>query len=431
VVDLKAIYLTALAQCAPVEVMKRFRISGFRSPGGAPAVVAIGKCAVGMVQGLAPAGEVFIAVPEGYAGAPRGHDGTYGRDETDGSADLTIGPIGPIGPIVSHSVHQGGHPQITPASFAAGRALLAFVDRQENIIFLISGGGSACVEVPLPPFTEHEITDTNRRLIDAGLPIREINTVRKRLSAIKGGKLAARVRGRAITLLYSDVSAGALSDIASGPTLPDDTTLDEAIHILRRIDCDHIVTKLRDQMALPVVGYAESHLLADNGTLTAAAAKLVEEAGGIAVRWEGQLEGDVEATAAALAARTATLREGEVLIAGGEPTVVKTGTGRGGRCSELALRFIRQLSAQRSTDKGQPATDNAFQALFASSDGVDGNSGAAGIFLPRLPGTHDGDEIARALAGSDSYTIAAQVGEPIMIAPTGNNLRDLFLMARG
>jgi glycerate 2-kinase len=400
VVDLKAIYLTALAQCAPEVVVRRFRISDFRFP-----VVAIGKCAVGMVAGLAPVGDVFIAVPEGY-----------GTDRTD------------IGPMI---VHQGGHPDITPASFAAGKALLDFVDHHENILFLISGGGSACVEVALPPFTEAEVMDVNRRLIDAGLPIREINTVRKRLSAIKGGKLGARFRGRLVTLLYSDVSTGALSDIASGPTLPDDTTLEEAVHILRKIDCDHIVTKLRDQIAPPVVGHAEAYLLADNGTLTAAAAKLVEEAGGIAVRWEGQLEGDVETTAAALAARTATLRPGEVLIAGGEPTVVKTGDGRGGRCSELALRFIRQMGKERSTDNGQPATDNATQALFASSDGVDGNSGAAGIYLPRLPSTIASDRIARALAGSDSFTVAAQVGEPIMIAPTGNNLRDLFLMARG
>lgn len=316
---------------------------------------------------------------------------------------------------------------MTAASFAAGKALLDFVDRHDDLLFLISGGGSACVEVALAPFTEGEVADVNRRLLDAGLPIREINTVRKRLSAIKGGKLAARVRGRAVTLLYSDVSDGALGDVASGPTLPDDTTVDEAIAILRRIECDHIVTKLRDGTPPPVVPPAEVHLLADNGTLTAAAAKLVEEAGGVAVRWEGQLEGDVGEAAARLAERVRTLRRGEVLIAGGEPTVVKRGDGRGGRCSELALRFALKL--QDETDNGPRNTDNV-SALFGSSDGVDGNSGAAGILFPTLPAVNKA-EIEGALAASNSFPIAAQVGEPIMIAPTGNNLRDLFLMARG
>ncbi|MGZ8709686.1 MAG: MOFRL family protein, partial [Thermoanaerobaculia bacterium] len=116
--------------------------------------------------------------------------------------------------------------------------------------------------------------------------------------------------------------------------------------------------------------------------------------------------------------RARALRPGQVLVAGGEPTVVVRGDGRGGRCSELAVRF---------------AMSSACEAVFASSDGVDGNSGVAGIYLPgRLEaGVAAGwkPALREALPRSDSYAVAVQVGEPIMIAPTGNNLRDLFLVA--
>jgi glycerate-2-kinase len=235
------------------------------------------------------------------------------------------------------------------------------------------------VEVPVDGASESEVAGANAALLESGLPIGEINAERRKLSAIKGGKLRARVRGHAVTLVYSDVSTGALHDVASGPTI---TSADEAI------------------------------LIADNTTLVATAAKMI---GDNAVVWDEQLECDVLEAARVLAARARRLERGQVLVAGGEPTVVIRGKGRGGRCSELAVRF---------------AIESELEALFGSSDGVDGNSGVAGIHLPRrsAPGA-PGDSDA-ALAVSDSLRIAAQVGEPIMIAAAGNNLRDLYLVTR-
>ncbi|MEO8034102.1 MAG: MOFRL family protein, partial [Acidobacteriota bacterium] len=131
---------------------------------------------------------------------------------------------------------------------------------------------------------------------------------------------------------------------------------------------------------------------------------------------EEQLEGDVEEVARSLARSASRLRAGELLVAGGEATVVLHGDGRGGRCSELALRFARA------------AADSELAALFGSSDGVDGRSGAAGIYLPRLPRSLDLPAIDRALERSDSFPLAASLGEPIIIPPTGNNLRDLILV---
>src|SRR5205085_6719673 len=116
----------------------------------------------------------------------------------------------------------GGHPDMTSASFEAGRRLRAFVESCDDVLFLISGGGSACVEVPIDGISETDLAEYNRALVASGLPIGEINIVRKHLSAIKGGRLAQHVRS--LTLVYSDVSRGALADVASGPTLADSST---------------------------------------------------------------------------------------------------------------------------------------------------------------------------------------------------------------
>jgi glycerate-2-kinase len=368
VIDLCDVYRETLARCAPERLVRRVWTEAMPHN-----VVAIGKCAGGLLDGVKWE-SAFVAVPEGYPGpqwsaaAPGGASSrnAFAHESTaeGGGAPLTIA--------------IGGHPQMTPVSFDAGRQLLAFVDTHDDILFLISGGGSACVEVALPPHSEEELIAANALLIASGKPIGEINAIRRELSAIKGGKLVRRVRGRAVTLVYSDVSAGRLADVASGPTLPG----------------------------------SEAILVADNHTLTETAAAIVEERGGRAVRWPGQIECDVAEAAGLLVAKAQQLRSGEVLVAGGEPTVVVRGEGRGGRCSELAVR-VALLGGT---------------GLFAGSDGVDGNSGAAGVLVRRPPGRRAAEE---ALRRSDTSSIATQVGEPIMIAPTGNNLRDLFLLARG
>jgi glycerate 2-kinase len=342
--DLKEIWLTALAQCAPDVIVRKHVDEAMPRN-----VVAIGKCAGAMLDGVARVLDLdsaFVAIPEGYKR-----------------------------PSTKAEVHTGGHPHITPASFAAGRALLQYVDAHDDILFLISGGGSACVEVARAPFSEAEVSAVNAQLIASGKPIGEINAERRRRSAIKGGRLGERVRGRAVALVYSDVSTNAARDVASGPV-------------------------------------ANATVIADNTTLVRAAAQII---GDNAVVMDDQLEGDVLEVATLLAREATTLREGQILVAGGEPTVMVRGNGRGGRCSELAVRF---------------ASLSACEALFASSDGLDGNSGVAGFHLPPRQGTDLPPGTADALAASDSVRIAAQVGEPLTIAPTGNNLRDLFLIAR-
>ena len=392
---LLSIYLRTLEQCAPERLVRD------RVPDNAPhAVVAIGKAAGPLLDGVAAVHRIDSAI----AAIPRG----YKRPST--RADVV----------------EGGHPAMTRESFEAGRRVIEFVDAHNDILFLISGGGSACVELPLAPFDEHDLADVNARLVASGLPIGAMNTVRKHLSAIKGGRLAQRVRGATVTLVYSDVSSGALADVASGPTVPDATTKRDAIALLESIGgCDRIVTALRDTNVPETAHHLDNFqaaLVADNDTLTGIASNVAESDGWNVRRWGSQVEMDVGDAAEAMVLRAAQLRSGEILIAGGEPTVVMRGTGRGGRCSELAVRFA--LAARERALKG-------IAALFGSTDGVDGNSGAAGIQLQRIPDNLDRNAVRAALEASDSFPVAAQVGDPIMITATGNNLRDLFLVARG
>jgi glycerate-2-kinase len=341
-------------------------------------------------------------------------------------AALAVVPRGYPEPVTAARVVRGGHPDPDEESFRSGQALLEFVAGHDEITFLISGGGSACAEVPLRAFfSEEDLQHVNRRLTTAGIDIRRINVVRKHLSAIKGGRLGARVRGRSVTLVYSDVGSGDLASVASGPTLPDQSNRAEAVAILERVGgCDRVAAILRDGSVPPTVheiANARALLVADNATLTAAAAAQVIRAGGKPVLLASQIEDDVAVAARDLVRRARDLRSGEVLVAGGEPTVRVTGSGRGGRCMELGVRFALEMAALDPRSR--------VRALFGSSDGVDGNSGAAGVTIA-LPTPIDRPAIEGLLAGSDSMAAAARLGRPIIIPTTGNNLRDLHLVAQ-
>jgi glycerate-2-kinase len=314
-------------------------------------VVAIGKCAGALLDGFGDCDDAFVAVPKGY---PR--------------------------PSRNAIVYEGGHPEVTDASFAAGAALLEFVHAHREITFLVSGGGSACVEWPRDGYTKEKIVTLNSALIRSGKTIGEINAVRKQYSAIKNGALTRGLH-RSVTLVYSDVSRGALADVASGPSIPAD----------------------------------EVQLVADNDTLTDAASAIARDSGFAVTRLPDQIEDDVQSAARRLAVSASQLRKGEMLIAGGEPTVVQHGDGRGGRCSELAVRFALEFEGH-------------VEVLFGSSDGVDGSSGSAGVML-RFPASVDREFAARQLEHSNAMAVIERFGEAIPLCPTGNNLRDLYLLA--
>jgi hydroxypyruvate reductase len=414
--QLKTIYLRALDACAPERLVRAALTRDMPRN-----IVAIGKCAGALRDGLGDVDDAFVAVPDGYRLPEK-------------RAQIAI----------------GGHPDITAASFDAGRKLQAFVDAHNEILFLISGGGSACVESPLTPwFDERDLIETNARLVTSALPIADINCVRKHLSAIKGGRLAARVK-RSVTLIYSDVSTGALADVASGPTLADVTTKAHAIAILERLGgCERIVAKLRDEGCPETVKRIESSyatLIAYNSTLVGAAAEIAASMGFTPVVVEQQIESAIDDGARDLLERASRLRIGEVLIAGGEPTVVRHGDGKGGRCVELAVRMaLAEDERKRRSDspvrlpgdtkkepsdwRVRPTFVRPTFALLGTSDGLDGNSGVAAVALT-LPASFDREKAIRELLRSNSLAVAEEIGETIMIPPAGNNLRDLYLLAR-
>lgn len=391
--DLELVYRQTLEQCRPTSLVR-----SAVTPDLPRNVVALGKCAGPLLDGVRhalPVQQAFAAIPRGYPS-----------------------------PTTSAVIVRGGHPAMDDDSFRAGQMLLQFIESCDEVLFLVSGGGSACVEVPLAPwFTPADLMEVNDRLLEGGLPITDMNAVRAHLSAIKGGRLAARVPGRTVTLVYSDVSKGDHASVASGPTVPDPTTTARAIEILQQLGgLERIVSILRQEDfpdTVKKLEHASSSVVADNSTLVKAAAAVAAESGFKVIAADEQLESDVETIAQHLADRAAALGPGQMLIAGGEPTVARRGAGKGGRCSELAVRFA--LASRGATVP--------LQALFASSDGVDGNSGAAGVILD-IPVAINLSEAASALGRSDSFPLAARLGRAIIIPPTGNNLRDLYLVAR-
>lgn len=397
---LRHIYAETLARCAPRSLLARNAEQlALTDPLD---VVAIGKAAPSLVSALTELYRVertFIAVPRGY------------------EQPLSV---------PRSTIYITSHPRLSSASFEAGEALLDFVSRSSNqIVVALSGGGSAAIELELRPFfTREELMRTNDALVRSGLSIEQINTVRKHLSAVKGGRLGSLLPAGSTSIILSDVPSGRPELVASGPTLADLTTNHEAAMILRSL-IDTALAEIADRLErdVPETPKEIEHIatvIGDNAMLRETAAAVAAQAGVDITVEEGEIAGDVEAAAAALFERAR--RTSRLVVAGGEPTVNVTGSGQGGRTFELAVR-VAMLCRSR---------DVAMRGLFASSDGIDGNSGAAGVVFDsrKIMQLETTDFIGAALSRSDSFSLVPLLGEAIITGATGNNLRDLFLLAR-
>ena len=314
---LRQIYLDAIGSCSPSKLVAA-RIESARFTW----LVAFGKCAIDMARGALEAG----VAPRGIVVAPAG-----------------CGEAGSLPAGVR--VMRGSHPDVTAASEDAAREVLARAGAERGpCLVLASGGGSACLEAPLAPhFDLALVAAVNRALVRGGLDIAAINTVRKHLSAIKGGRLGTRLDPASLTLVYSDVPRGRAEMVGSGPTLADPTTNDDAAAILESVGTPEArvaahVLRLGDVPETPKSLGIPFDLIADNATLVAAASRAASEAGFRVRLAEGEVAGDVADAARMFAREAETLLAGELLVAGGEPTVRVTGNGLGGRCSELGAR---------------------------------------------------------------------------------------------
>ncbi len=343
--------------------------------------------------------------------------------------------VAPPGHAPSPGVLVGSHPVPDARSEAAGRALLAAAAAarpDQDVVALISGGGSALSAVPADGL---ELADKARaiaHLMAAGAPIGDLNAVRRHLSALKGGRLAAASAARVTTLVISDVVGDALHEVASGPTVPDPTGFDDARAVVERwTGWDALPAAVarrlqtgrqRDEITAPRPRDRALLLLGLSALVEAAADEarsdmpvdLVAE----------RLEGPVNAVAELLAARMLASR-GALIAAGGEPTVtLPAGAGKSGRAHHLALLMARALDAA-----GAPGD----AVLVAGSDGADGASGAAGAVVE-----HDTWRRIRAagldpeahLARCDAAVALAAAGAQIVTGPTGVNHADLVLAFR-
>ena len=349
-------------------------------------------------------------------------------------------PTPPQTQVVGFQYFFGGHPLPNEDSVRGGSAILEFLralPERSLVLFLISGGASAVAEMPiLPSLTLSDIVETYRALVHSGAPITEINAIRKHLSAIKGGRLAqAAVPAAQVSLLVSDVPDQALDALASGPTMPDSSTIADCYTIAERYAMrSHFPERVRDMFdgrqlqetpkpGDPAFRNSRHVTVLSNRTAVSAAAERAR-LHGFAVEIDNRCDDwDYARVADYLLGRVREMRRTVsrvCLLSGGEVTVtVGDDSGMGGRNQQFALYCAQKIEG------------DAVTVLSAGTDGIDGNSPAAGAVV-------DGSTVARArqrgcdpaaaLSQFDAFPLLESIGDAIVIGPTGNNVRDLRIL---
>ena len=325
---------------------------------------------------------------------------------------------------------EAGHPVPDENSFVATREALALTENltaEDTVLFLLSGGGSALFEQPLIPAAE--LTDLTEQLLASGADIVAMNTLRKRMSAVKGGRFAEHCAPAAVfSIVLSDILGDPLDMIASGPAHPDSTTAADAHAVVEkyRLHLSPTATALLDKPLPTALPNVETHITGSVRELCAAAATAAEQRGYTPVLLTDQLDCEAREAGRFLAAIARThAREGAyAYIAGGETVVQLKGKGRGGRNQELALAAAEGIAGLTNV------------AVFSvGSDGTDGPTDAAGGYVDG--GTvaalaREGKSAAAALAENDAYPALNAVGGLIMTGPTGTNVNDVaVLLIRG
>ena len=335
---------------------------------------------------------------------------------------------------------EAAHPVPDEAGLAASRRILGAVaglTEDDTVVCLISGGGSALLTLPIDGVTLADKQAVNRELLRSGANICEMNVIRRHLSSIKGGRLAAACHpARVINLLISDVPGDNPIDIASGPTVPDPTTCADALALLRRYGMNLPASALdalesgRGESVKPGdprLARVETHLITTPQTALEAAAEAARQAGvpahilGDAIEGEARDVGKVMAgLARQVARRQQPFSTPCVLLSGGETTVTLRGDGsnrgRGGRNVEFLLALGVALD-------GQPGV----HALAGDTDGVDGVEEIAGAYL--APDSlqrawNQGIRPKDALADNDGHGFFGALGDSIVTGPTLTNVND-------
>jgi hydroxypyruvate reductase len=378
-----------------------------------PYVVAIGKAALSMAMGVADS--ISDHVAEGIVVSPK-------------SSEPAI--------LKNWRLLTGGHPLPDRQSLDSARAIFELLARanaeRASIIFLISGGGSAMVEMPIDErISLDDLQKTNQILVTSGASIFEINVVRRAFSAVKGGGLARAVPdAQVITLIISDTNQGDESSVASGPTLVPPVAGPGAMEVVSRYRLEYqLPTSVLNAIAASgqpqQINSSPYYVLLQNRTALEAAARTAGANSFESVIDDEICEQPVQRGCELLLDPIA--RSGNesrsCLISGGEFSCPVTGNGTGGRNLETVLRCAIEM------DSNPP--EGEVVVLSCGTDGIDGNSPAAGAIA-------DMTTIARArevgldayeyLSRSDSYSFFRELGDVIVTGPTGTNVRDLRII---
>jgi hydroxypyruvate reductase len=352
---------------------------------------------------------------------------------------IVASSVDPASQVRGFRYFRGGHPLPNQESIRAAEAILKSLSAQNTsslVIFMLSGGGSSIVEKPIDDeISLEDLVATYRALVLSGAPIAEINAIRKHLSAVKGGRMAvAAPAAQQVSLLVSDVPDNTPDALASGPTMPDSTTVEDCYTIAEKYGMleqfPNSVRELFQRHALdetPKPDNLAFHrsrwwpLLSNALLLDAAEAEAQRH--GFSVEIDNRCDDwDYARAADYLLERLRRQRqksERVCLLSGGEVTVKVEDGGTGGRNQQFALACAARISGE------------AITVLSAGTDGIDGNSPAAGAII-------NGSTLERAkargldsgahLAGFNAYPFFESLGDAITTGPTGNNLRDLRIL---
>jgi hydroxypyruvate reductase len=409
---------------------------------------------IGSFQAAVSAADPLQIVPRHLPAPPKGRTVVVGAGKAAGAMALAVENHWPEassleGVVITRYGHglptrrirvvEAGHPVPDEQGEAAAKETLALarsLGADDLLLVLVSGGGSSLLSLPVEGIAMADLKKVTRDLLASGAPIQDMNTVRKHLSAIQGGRLALATRAAVLALVISDVTGDDPTHIASGPCTPDPSTFAEAIEILERYGVAppaSIAAHFRDGAAgrvseTPKPGdpgfkRVESRIIATAHASLVAAAAFVEARGVTPMVLGDSVTGEASEVAKVYAALARQLRaHGNpmkppvALISGGETTVTLRGKGRGGRCSEFLLSLAVELDGLEET-----------WALACDTDGIDGSEDNAGAVLaPDSPRRARalGLDAKKMLADNDGYGYFSALGDLVVTGPTRTNVND-------
>jgi glycerate 2-kinase len=408
---------------------------------------------LGSFAAAVAAADPLKIVPAHLPRPPRGRTLVVGAGKAAGSMALAVEEHWPAnapleGVVITRYGHglptkrirvvEAGHPVPDEHGEAAAREILAAASAlgpDDLLLALVSGGGSALLSLPVESVTMAELKAFTRELLASGAPIQDMNTVRKHLSLIQGGRLALATRARVLALVISDVTGDDPTHIASGPCAPDPSTFAEARAILERFGvrapasiAAHLEAGAAGRIAetpkpgAPALAHAENRVIASAQASLMAAAAYVERQGATPLVLGDSVTGESSEVAKVMAAIARQVRQHShpfappvAIISGGETTVTLRGKGRGGRCSEFLLSLAVETAGEGAW------------ALACDTDGIDGSEDNAGAILtPDAIGRAHakGLDPKRLLADNDGYGFFSALGDLVVTGPTRTNVND-------